>query len=203
MDRNNSKKQSLFIKLFSRTYVSIKENSKNSSILYFISYIFRLINTILIIDIIFNYKRNFNNVYNFLYFISPVFYFEILNCEILNKGNATKVNSTRYQYDQIYKLGVETFDITPYEQKDFYNYQLFGFIYFVCILLFFFSHLIIKNNCFFRILKKIGAYFIYFTFVPFNIIFLLIYNRPFFLQFSDNYNEIDMNFIFDAILFFY
>ena len=203
MDKNNSKKQSLFIKLFSRTYVSIKENSKNSTILYFISYIFGLINTILIIDIIFNYKRDFNNVYNFLYFISPVFYFEILNCEILDKGNATKVNSTRYQYDQIYKLGVDTFNITPYEQKDFYNYRLFGFIYFVLILLFFSSHLIINNNCFFRILKKICVYLIYLTFVPFYIIFLLIYNRTLFLQFSDNYDEIDIHFTVDAILFIF
>ena len=55
MDKNNSKKQSLFIKLFSRTYVSIKENSKNANFLYFISYMFQLINTILIIDIIFNF----------------------------------------------------------------------------------------------------------------------------------------------------
>ena len=203
MDKNNSKKQSLFIKLFSRTYVSIKENSKNSTILYFISYIFGLINTILIIDIIFNYKRDFNNVYNFLYFISPVFYFEILNCEILDKGNATKVNSTRYQYDQIYKLGVDTFNIIPYEQKDFYNYRLFGFIYFVLILLFFSSHLIINNNCFFRILKKICVYLIYLTFVPFYIIFLLIYNRALFLQFSDNYDEIDIHFTVDAILFIF
>ena len=201
MDKNNSKKQSLFIKLFSRTYVSIKENSKNANLLYFISYMFQLINTILIIDIIFNYKRDFNNVYNFLYFLSPVFYFEILNCKILNKDNATEVNSTRYQYDQIYKLGVDTFKIIPYEQKDFYDYQLIGFIYLICIILFFLSHLIRNNNCFFRILKKICVYLIYITFVPFYIILLLIYNRTLFLQFSDNYNEIDNNFILDAILF--
>ena len=120
MDRNNIKKQSFLTKYISRLYVNFKESSQNATLLFFISFIFQSMNTILIIDIIFNYKRDFNNIYNFFYFISPTFYFEILNCKILNTNNATEVNNTRYQYDQIYKLGVKIFKITPYEQKDFF-----------------------------------------------------------------------------------
>ena len=80
MKKNNFKKQNPLQKIISRTYVSLKESSLNSNLLFFISYIFNLMNSILIIDIIFNYKRDFLNVYHFLYFICPVFYFEILNC---------------------------------------------------------------------------------------------------------------------------
>ena len=58
------------------------------------------------------------------------------------------------------------------------------------------------NNCFFKIMKKISAFIIYITFSSFDLIFILIYNRTIFLQFSDNYKEIDSNFIFDAVNFF-
>ena len=201
MDKNNFKKQNPLQKIISRTYVSLKESSLNSNLLFFISYIFNLMNSILIIDIIFNYKRDFLNVYHFLYFICPVFYFEILNCEIQNSKNATIVNSTRYKYDQIYKLGVKTFKITPYEQKNFYDYNYYGLFYLIGICLFFLVHYIKNNNCFYKFLKKLGLYVIYLTYDTFFFVFLLIYNRTVFLQFSDDYNEIDYKFIFDVIIF--
>jgi hypothetical protein len=62
---DKSKKQKFLFKIISRIYVSIKDNSQNSNLLFFIGYIFGLMNTILIIDIIFNYKRDFLNIYFF------------------------------------------------------------------------------------------------------------------------------------------
>ena len=91
---DKSKKQKFLFKIISRIYVSIKDNSQNSNLLFFIGYIFGLMNTILIIDIIFNYKRDFLNIYFFLYYINPTLYFEILNCKLTKNG--IKVNSTRY-----------------------------------------------------------------------------------------------------------
>ena len=59
---DKSKKQKFLFKIISRIYVSIKDNSQHSNLLFFIGYIFGLMNTILIIDIIFNYKRDFLNI---------------------------------------------------------------------------------------------------------------------------------------------
>ena len=78
MEEENEKKQNSFSKIISDIYVSIKEKSLNASELFFFSTVFELTNKILIIDIIFNYKRTFQNIYFFLYFISPTFYFEVL-----------------------------------------------------------------------------------------------------------------------------
>ena len=201
MDKNNSKKQNPLQKVISRTYVSLKESSLNSNLLFFLSYIFNLMNVIIVIDIIFNYKRDFLNVYNFLYFICPVFYFEVLNCVVQVSNEPTIVNSTRYKYDQIYKLGVKTFKITPYEQKNFYDYNYYGLVYLIVICLFFIVHYIKKNNCFLNFVKTFGAYVIYLTYDTLIFVSLLIFNRTVFLQFSDDYNEIDYKFIFDVIIF--
>ena len=201
MDKNNCKKQNPLQKIISRTYVSLKESSLNSTLLYFLSYFLNLMNVIVIIDIIFNYKRDFLNVYNFLYFICPIFYFEVLNCVIQKSSNPTIVNSTRYEYDQIYKLGVKTFKITPYEQKNFYDYNYYGLVYLIIICLFYYVHYIKNDNCFFKFLKKLGAYIIHITYDTLYFVSLLIFNRTVFLQFSDDFDEIDYKFIFDVIIF--
>ena len=197
---DKSKKQKFLFKIISRIYVSIKDNSQNSNLLFFIGYIFGLMNTILIIDIIFNYKRDFLNIYFFLYYINPTLYFEILNCKLTKNG--IKVNTTRYDNDQIYKIAINTFKITPYEQKSFYNYNIFGLVYLIFICLMFLVHLIKGNKyCCLKVIKKISAYMIYLTYIAFNLIILLIFNRTVFLQFSDLYNEIDLEFIYDTMLF--
>ena len=197
---DKSKKQKFLFKIISRIYVSIKDNSQNSNLLFFIGYIFGLMNTILIIDIIFNYKRDFLNIYFFLYYINPTLYFEILNCKLTKNG--IKVNSTRYDNDQIYKIAINTFKITPYEQKSFYNYNIFGLVYLIFICLMFLVHLIKGNKyCCLKVIKKISAYMIYLTYIAFNLIILLIFNRTVFLQFSDLYNEINLEFIYDTMLF--
>ena len=181
--------------MISRIYVSIKENSLNTNILFYISSIFEFTNMIIVIDIIFNYKREFKNIYYFIYYISPIFYFEIFNCKITPKDNPEEVNSDRYKYDQIYKLGVDEFKITPIEQKDFYNYKLIEIIIIFYIIFAFSVHLLSSEKCINKILKKICFYSIYYIYITFYHVFILIFNRPIYLQFSDNYYDIDTSFI--------
>ncbi len=200
MEKINKKKRSNFSKIISRIYVSIKENSLNTNLLFYISSIFEFTNMIIVIDIIFNYKRQFKNIYYFLYYISPIFYFEIFNCKFNSKDNPEEVNSEKYKYDQIYKLGVEEFNITPIEQKDFYNYKIVEIIIIIYIISAFSVHLLKSEKCIIKILKKISFYSIYFIYITFFHIFILIFNRPIYLQFSDNYYDIDNPFIFLVIL---
>jgi hypothetical protein len=195
MEKINKKKRSFFSKMISRIYVSIKENSLNTNILFYISSIFEFTNMIIVIDIIFNYKREFKNIYYFIYYISPIFYFEIFNCKITPKDNPEEVNSDRYKYDQIYKLGVDEFKITPIEQKDFYNYKLIEIIIIFYIIFAFSVHLLSSEKCINKILKKICFYSIYYIYITFYHVFILIFNRPIYLQFSDNYYDIDTSFI--------
>ena len=84
MEINNEKEHNAFSKIISKIYVSIKENAINTSLLFYISNIFEITSFIIVIDIIFNYKRQFMNIYYFLYYISPIFYFEIFNFKIIN-----------------------------------------------------------------------------------------------------------------------
>ena len=200
MEQDNEKKLNIFSKIISDIYVSIKEKSLNASELFFFSSVFELTNKILIIDIIFNYKRTFQNIYFFLYFISPTFYFEVLNNnEFMLKKNANRLNN--YTKDQVNLLANKYFKVDIYEQKDFYNYRFFGIIYLIVLLLLLLMNLIKKDNCIINIIKKIGSYLFYITFCTFSHLFLLIYNRGVFIQFSDSYYEIDYTFIYDVALF--
>ena len=200
MEEENEKKQNSFAKIISDIYVSIKEKSLNASELFFFSTVFELTNKILIIDIIFNYKRTFQNIYFFLYFISPTFYFEVLNNnKFMLKNNANRLND--YTKDQVNLLANKYFKVDIYEQKDFYNYRFFGIIYLIVLLLLLLMNLIKKDNCIINIIKKIGSYLFYITFCTFSHLFLLIYNRGVFIQFSDSYYEIDYTFIYDVALF--
>ena len=67
MENNNYKKRNLLITIF----INFKENSSSFPIIYLFYLIFNFCDLILIIDIIFNYKRNFLNLYHYFYLASP------------------------------------------------------------------------------------------------------------------------------------
>ena len=202
MENTNKKKKNIFSKIISNIYVSIKEKSLNASELFFFSSVFELTNKILIIDTIFNYRRTFKNIYFFLYFISPTFYFEALNnCRFLRKKNAEKLKN--YEKDQINVLANEYFKMDIYEQKDFCDFRIFGLIYLFVLLILLLINLIKADNSFINVIKKIGSYLFYITFCTLSHIFQLIFSRNIFIQFSISYNEIDYDFIFDVFLFLF
>ena len=200
MDETNEKKKNLFIQLNAEIYVSIKEKSLNASQLFFFSSIFELTNKILIIDIIFNYKRTFKNIYFFLYFITPSFYFEVLNnSKLFIKEEAKKIDN--YYKDQINLIMNEYFNIDIHEQKDYFDFKMFGLMYLIFLLLLLLFNLIRVENCIINTIKQIASYLFYITFCTISHIFLLIFNRNIFIQFTNSYYEIDYNFLFDVFLF--
>ncbi len=200
MEQTNEKKKKTFSKAISDIYVSIKEKSLNASQLFFFSSLFELTNKIIIIDIIFNYKRKFQNIYFFLYFLSPTFYFEVLNnSKYLIKNGAQKISN--YEKDQINILAEKYFKVNIYDQKDFYDYKFIGIIYLIILIILLLLNLIKTENCIINVVKQIGSYLFYITFCTFSHLFLLIFSRGVFIQFSDSYNEINYNFIFDVLLF--
>ena len=97
-------------------YISIKKNNLNFQKLNIFCNVFEMVNHLMIIDIIFNYKRNFFNIFTYLYMLSPNFYFELINNKLCK--NANNLNKDYYKYDQI-SLLLDKFNIKIYEQKNF------------------------------------------------------------------------------------
>jgi hypothetical protein len=126
--KNNSFSINIFmIKIF----INIKKNFSNFEILKILAFLFEFCDKLVIIDVIFNYKRNFINIYFFFYFASPLFYFEILN-SYLSKDN-NEMDKETYKNDQIYLIQKKYFNINPIEQyyfKSFYNLFTFFYQYF-------------------------------------------------------------------------
>jgi hypothetical protein len=115
------------------------------------------------------------------------------------KNNANRLND--YTKDQVNLLANKYFKVDIYEQKDFYDYKLFGIIYLIILILLLSMNLIKTDNCIINVIKKIGSYLFYITFCTFSHLFLLIFNRGIFIKFSNSYYEIEYDFIFDVVLF--
>ncbi len=203
MDKTSEPKKNFFSKIIINIYGSIQENALNADRLFSFSNILELTNKIIIIDIIFNYRRTFKNLYFFIYFISPTFYFEALNnVKFFLENNPATISKEKYKKDQISLIISEFFKLELHDQKDFIDYKKFSAIYLVVLLFMIFFHIIKTKNCFIKLMKKISKYVIYFTFNTFSHIFLLIYNRGVFVQFSDSYDKIKFNYVIDILLFF-
>ncbi len=200
MDETKEKKKNAFIQINAEIYVSIKEKSLNASQLFFFSSVFELANKILIIDIIFNYKRTFKNIYFFLYFITPSFYFEVINnSKLFINENAKKIDN--YKKEQINLIINDYFNIDIHEQKDYFDFKIFGLFYLIFLYLLLLFNLTKLENCIINTIKQIASYLFYITFCTFSHIFLLIFNRKIFIQFTNSYDEIDFRFSFDIFLF--
>ena len=80
MKFNNENK---FFYIFIHIFINIKEHSLKFSLFKNICNIIEMINNVIVIDIIFNYKRDFINYLSILYFINPIFYIEILSIYLI------------------------------------------------------------------------------------------------------------------------
>ncbi len=187
MENNNYKKRNFFITIF----INFKENSSTYPIIYLLYLIFHFCDIILIIDIIFNYKRNFLNLYHFFYLGSPLFYFEMLNSYLSRK----KYEEYDYpQNDQIYKVQLKYFNVKPIKQKYFKKLYEVEWIIITLLFLLFISNLIKSNMTFFKYLKKICSLFLYILIRIFGKVILLLFNRYLIIQFCYDYNEFKINF---------
>ena len=201
MEYNFVKHQKLLSIFLTKIFVSMKNNSIKTPILLIISNLLENADRIIIVDIIFNYKRTFINLYYPIYFLSPFFYFEYINNKLINNKYSV-MQESRYERDQISKILIKYFNTNVYEQiyfKDLkYVTMIFIGIYFIFLII-----LTIKSNKnVYNIMKKISNIFIYIFFCSLKYIFCLLFCRKILVQFSDDFEKINYNYIIYVILMF-
>ena len=201
MEFNFSKHQKYLSIFLSNIFVNMKNNSIKTPILLIISNLLENADRIVLVDIIFNYKRTFINIYYPVYFLSPIFYFEYFNNKLI-KNKYSLMLETRYERDQISKILIKYFHTKVYEQIHFkdlkYASMIFiGFIYIFLLIL----NLKSKKNVL-NIMKKIANIYLYLFFCSLKYIFCLLFCRKILVQFSDEFEKINYNYIIYVILMF-
>ena len=191
-------------------FSSIQSHSLKSFFFNFFSSIFEYADLIVVIDIIFNYKREFLNLTYPVYFISPIFYLEFFLNNLVKKSDSDSdtvchlLNKEYYKRDQINRLIEKFFTNEIYNQNCFYNEKILRVIILLILLISLIIHMININNFFFSLLKYILSFITYFFLRTINLITLVIFNRNIIIQLSDYYESISESFILDlALLIFF
>ena len=192
------KKKFKFSDCLINMYISIKNNNLNFNKLNIFCNIFEIINHLMIIDIIFNYKRNFFNIFTYLYILSPNFYFELINNQLCK--NANNLNKDYYKYDQI-SLLLDKFKMKIIEQKNFKNLNIIKIILIFFIYFFIIIQAVNIRNSILNLFKFIASRILYIFFNPLLSLILFIFLRNLFIQITDNYNDLGEDIFFDIILF--
>ena len=196
---NEKKKKKLkFSDCLINMYISIKNNNLNFNKLNIFCNIFEIINHLMIIDIIFNYKRNFFNIFTYLYILSPNFYFELINNQLCK--NVENLNKDYYKYDQI-SLLLDKFKMKIFEQKNFKNLNIIKIILIFFIYFFIIIQAVNVRNSILNLFKFIASRILYIFFNPLLSLILFIFLRNFFIQITDNYNDLGEDIFFDILLF--
>ena len=191
-------------------FSSIQGHSLKSLFFNFLSSIFEYADLIVVIDIIFNYKREFLNLTYPVYFISPIFYLEFFLNNLVKKSDSDSdtvchlLNKEYYKRDQINRLIQKFFTNKIYNQNCFNDTKLLRVIILLILLISLIIHMININNFFFSLLKYILSFITYFFLRTINLLTLVIFNRNVIIQLSDYYESISESFILDlALLIFF
>ena len=203
-----------FLKKILDSFTQLKLHTFKFLVFNFISKLITFVNNIMIMDIIFQYKRNFLGLHSFIYFLNPFFYFEILNNLIIpdysNSSNFNKnstsnlMDKSKYEKDQISLMFNKYFNIEVHEPGYFRSYFFFRILFLLGIIFCFCINMInYYNNSFLKLLRNISCVIIYLIFQPFIQILLILYNKPFLIQLSDFRKVLDEKNIFDLIILFF
>ena len=189
-------------------FSSIQGHSLKSLFFNFLSSIFEYANLIVVIDIVFNYKREFLNLTYPVYFISPIFYLEFFLNNLVKNSDLGSVchllNEEYYKRDQINRLIQKFFTNKIYNQNCFYDTKILRVIILLILLISLIIHMININNFFFSLLKYILSFITYFFLRTINLLTLVIFHRNVIIQLSDYYETISESFILDlALLIFF
>ena len=186
-------------------YSSIQSHSPTAILISFISEIFELSNMIIIIDIIFNYKRNFINITYPLYFLSPVFYLEFFLNHFVKSNSINDIckslNKEDFKNDQIFQIISEYLNEKIYNQNCFYNGKMMKVIILIIIILCFSIHIITYDDIIISYIKYVCSLIIYIFLKTINLVIFIIFNREIYLQLSDNYEKINYNFFIGLIFY--
>ena len=191
-------------------YINIKEQNINFNNFEIFCNFIDFINNIIVMDIIFNHKRNYINMFSFLYFFNPILYFEIVNNYIIKDktiqtNNDTSVlynylNYSNYEHDQISLIINKYFKLNIYDQIYYVNYNLLKILIIISfIFMMFILSLKIKLS-FFKIIQKILSHIIFILFKPCLTLLLLIFLRKIFIQLTTNHKPINISIIYDLLL---
>ena len=188
-------------------FSSIQNHSLKSFFFNFISSVFEYANLIVVIDIVFNYKRDFLNITYPLYFISPIFYFEFLLNNLVKSSDTNSLchllNEEYYKRDQINRLIDKFFSNEIFNQNCFYNGKILRTIILLILLISLIIHMININNFFFSLLKYILSFITYFFLRTINLVTLVIFNRNIIIQLSDYYDSVNESVLLIFFIIFY
>ena len=203
MKTKENKNHFNFSDLLIKIYVNLKENSLKFHKYQLLFNFFDMINNIIIIDIIFNYKKNFIDIFSYTYLFNYIFYFELLNNYLIKSNNNSEdiLSEENYKYDQISLIINKQFNINIYNQYKFKELLVIKIVLIALGYLCFIIMLIdINKNSLFIGIKKICSIFIYIFYKGLINIIILIFFRKIFIQFSISYNKLDNSVIIDLIL---
>ena len=178
---------------FVNIFINIKKNFSNFRILQILAFLFEICDKLVIIDIIFNFKRNFINIHFFFYFASPLFYFEILNSYLCKNEN--ELDKEYYKDDQIFLIQKKYLNIKPIEQFYFHSFNSLKVIILAIIFILFFVNIFIKNNKSVKYIQIISSNIIFIIFKLFGNVLFVLFNRIFFIQFTHLHNKINIIFM--------
>ncbi len=189
----------------------LKMKSLKLNFLRYITRFIMFINYIMTIDIIFQYKRNFLELHSIIYFLNPLFYFEVLNNVITPNYSSssshlnTQINTnlmehSKYEKDQISLLFLKYFNVKVHEPGFFDDYFLFRIFFLVFIFFCFVINMIKYEKSIMNILRTITSFFIFLFFQPFIQILFIIYNKPIIIQLNDIRKELELKNIIDFII---
>ena len=190
-------------------YSSIQMHSFKAIIINYFSSLFEFANMMIVIDIVFDHKRDFINITFPIYFLSPIFYLEIILTKLVKNNNLNSnciiLDFENYKNDQMNRLINKYFSSNIYIQNCFNDNKLIRIIIIVLLLASFIIHMIDINNPVLSFLKYIFSFLMYFFLKTMNLVLLIIFNREIIIQISDYYDDINISFILGLtllILFF-
>ena len=197
-------------KLIYDCFSRLKMRALKYNFLLYISRFIKFLNYIMIIDIIFQYKRNFIGLHSFIYFLNPLFYFEILNNVLIPNlkssshyninTNTNIMEKIKYSKDQISLLFTKYFKVEVHDPGYFSNYFLFRIFFLIGIIFCFIINMLHYNHSFINLLRNICGFIIFLVFQVFIQILLILYNRPFIFQLCDVREKLNLNNIADLII---
>ena len=197
-----NKNKSIILNILNSIYIKLKILNNN---FYYRSILFALINmvnNIIIIDIIFKKNRNFINYSSYIYFFSPIFYFELLNQKYINNNNKSD-NNINYTQDQISLLLKKFFKFKEIYDQNYFKLNNNNIIKIIIILLYFvfiLGCIININNNFIKIINKFSSFCFYFYNDSLLPILIIILSRNILINLSENFQNISSKIYLDFLL---
>ena len=188
-------------------YSSIQSHSIKSNFFKYLSSLFEFTNIIIIIDIVFNFKRENINITFPVYFLSPIFYLEFFYNKFVKESDLDStcrmLNEEDYKNDQINKILHKYLSTNIYCQNCFYDGKILRLIILILLLSSLILHMININKFIITLFKYILSFLMYFLLRTVILVTLVIFNREIIIQISDYYDKVNISFILGLALFIF